>query len=284
MTISSSKDEAPTVLATPAFERFTSPPASAPPAPYPVTTGASEIESYPAQLGDVEAASSLVDITAPTTMAGGYTFDAQYDGKIFQVVVPPGGVEKGQTISVPAPSDSVEKKAAKVNDTPQIKGKFKDNLCEFCIHGCCHPTCCIPFWAPFCAMGQLMTRLKLTWLADPGSPEQVKKTFTILVVVGVVHWVIYQFYGSATRLGPILTIPLIVLAIYLILISTKTRALLRIRDEIPADTCCEPFTQCEDFWINCCCSCCSISQMMRHTGDYENGNEDWCSPTGLRKK
>eukprot|EP00957_Ditylum_brightwellii_P026594 2011352-Ditylum_brightwellii.AAC.1 len=42
-----------------------------------------------------------VQVIAPATLNGGYTFDAMYDGVTFTVSVPEGGVVKGQRFIVP---------------------------------------------------------------------------------------------------------------------------------------------------------------------------------------
>ena len=48
-----------------------------------------------------------VQVIAPATLEAGYTFDAMYEGVTFTVVVPDGGVSKGQRFIVPfTPSTS----------------------------------------------------------------------------------------------------------------------------------------------------------------------------------
>jgi hypothetical protein len=43
----------------------------------------------------------MVRVTAPSSLEGGYTFDAVYNGEVFPVTVPQGGVKAGQTFRVP---------------------------------------------------------------------------------------------------------------------------------------------------------------------------------------
>ncbi len=43
----------------------------------------------------------LVRVTAPSSLEEGYTFDAVYNGEVFPVTVPPGGVTAGQSFEVP---------------------------------------------------------------------------------------------------------------------------------------------------------------------------------------
>jgi len=50
----------------------------------------------------------MVEVTSPSKLKGGYTFDAVYNGEVFHVTVPPGGVKAGQTFSAPFVSKNIE--------------------------------------------------------------------------------------------------------------------------------------------------------------------------------
>ena len=43
----------------------------------------------------------MVEVTSPSNLREGYTFDALHNGQIFSVIVPSGGVKSGQTFQVP---------------------------------------------------------------------------------------------------------------------------------------------------------------------------------------
>eukprot|EP01083_Nonionella_stella_P030596 83871_1 len=47
------------------------------------------------------ATTPYLEVIAPSTLPEGYTFEAEANGKTFQVKVPPGGVKEGQVFTVP---------------------------------------------------------------------------------------------------------------------------------------------------------------------------------------
>jgi Cys-rich protein (TIGR01571 family) len=65
--------------------------------------------------------------------------------------------------------------------------------------------------------------------------------------------------------------------ILLVVIMARARIRIRSRYGIPERTCHGGEDCCCAFW----CSCCTISQMARHTADYENYPARCCSETGL---
>ena len=133
-----------------------------------------------------------VQVIAPATLQAGYTFDAMYDGVTFTVTVPSGGVTKGQrfivpfsppsisdavAVAIPASSPDTPTTAAAANakkakgtkkshaegGTGIPSGIWRDGLCDCCRFGPFHPhffnsLCFKPF-----IMGQLLTRMKMTW-------------------------------------------------------------------------------------------------------------------------
>lgn len=242
---------------------------------YEPTKSSSSYDNIHSAMETVEVATPLVDITAPAKMPAGYKFEAQINGKMFQVTVPEGGVEKGQNFSVSLPHEDEEIGAP---STLKGNGRFKDDLFSCFRYGFCHPSCCMPTWpgigTPFCALGQVMTRLGLTWLANSGPPVEVSQTFRNLFILGT-------FYAVFSHIGSIFAIHALLIQIFFFYISFKVRQHIRNRDNIPAENCCPTCQPCEDFWITCCCTCCSISQMMRHTADYDQDLPDCCSKTGF---
>jgi Cys-rich protein (TIGR01571 family) len=83
-----------------------------------------------------------------------------------------------------------------------------------------------------------------------------------------------QIVALLTGITSIINIAYAIFAIYLIAI---TRYRIRSRYGIPEQNC----RGCED----CCCAlwcyCCTVSQMARHTADYDNYAAKCCSETGL---
>jgi Cys-rich protein (TIGR01571 family) len=143
-----------------------------------------------------------------------------------------------------------------------------------------------------------MHRLKLTWLGGEGNLAQSAATFRILLMITVVHFclnfapyvaVIFFLFGGDEDvgvgddggLGTLLlnarTVLNIAYGVFAIFVVARTRGRIRARYGIPERRCrgCEDC--CRAFW----CACCTVSQMARHTADYENYAALCCSETGL---
>lgn len=141
-------------------------------------------------------------------------------------------------------------------------------------------------------MGQIMTRLKLTWLGNEGSVSQTASTFRILLWITIAFIVtrILQYfplffftdeYGSLTNMGYVVynTCTFLILSffIFFIALTCKTRKHIRNKYNIPEQSC----HGCEDCCCAYWCSCCTVAQMARHTGDYESYAGRCCSETGM---
>ena len=62
---------------------------------------------------------------------------------------PQGGVQEGERFMA-----SVIRENAADSEAEHIPvGHWRDGLCDCCIHGCCHPLCCLAFW---CSPGKLV--------------------------------------------------------------------------------------------------------------------------------
>ena len=127
-----------------------------------------------------------VQVIAPATLIGGYTFDAMYDGITFRVVVPEGGVIKGQRFIVPfvpptdaSSSSSSSSRAAGDEGTDDDherddhrrrrgvnppRGIWRDGLCDCFRFGPFHPHLLFALFLKPILMGQLLTRMKMTWI------------------------------------------------------------------------------------------------------------------------
>jgi len=236
------------------------------------------------------------------------------------VQVPLGGVEQGQKFTVPFaatttsthPSNNSASLSSYVGSAiPRVSvpvGAWKDGLCACCTLGIIHPVIWNAWLCPLILLGQIMVRLKLTFLGNEipynsngGSAimnAQSGSTFKILAGITISRFVITQTisiitnalllgestYEEAQRdhqmiallTGITYTIN-IAYAIFLMYLIAITRYRIRSRYGIPEQNC----RGCED----CCCAfwchCCAVSQMARHTADYDNYAAKCCSETGL---
>ena len=142
-------------------------------------------------------------------------------------------------------------------------------------------------------LGQVMHRLKLTWSADTGgTAAQTTSTFRILLIIGVVTWILLQTlpflplafideYGKPTdgyfRANVLIRVLILAYVVFKVTLICKTRRHIRETYSIPEQQC----HGCEDCCCSYWCSCCTIAQMARHTGDYETYRGDCCSETGM---
>ena len=166
-----------------------------------------------------------VQVIAPATLESGYTFDAMYEGITFQVVVPDGGVIKGQrfivpfnpppsaiaAVAVPADGGSVDYKqrgnggGGGSSSSTIPTGIWRDGLCDCCAYGPCHAHFCMTLFLRPILLGQILTRMKMTWLGERTHTESSmnandsrveiderwRSTFRNIVIVTVL------FYGVA---------------------------------------------------------------------------------------
>jgi len=174
-------------------------------------------------------------------------------------------------------------------------GRWREGFCDCFQHGCAEPTCCLAFWCNGMALGQVMTRLKLNAVAEPTA--NVSKTFAIVSALWITYSVVNSMVSALTRttvqvcdsngcyntvaveyngFSTFLAIVASLLSIYFIYIGTVTRMRMRKAFQI-AGSC---FGDCcAFFW----CSCCTVTQMARHTHDNNVHKSSCCSKNGLRK-
>eukprot|EP00539_Tryblionella_compressa_P003126 CAMPEP_0178747548 /NCGR_PEP_ID=MMETSP0744-20121128/8379_1 /TAXON_ID=913974 /ORGANISM="Nitzschia punctata, Strain CCMP561" /LENGTH=436 /DNA_ID=CAMNT_0020400789 /DNA_START=45 /DNA_END=1355 /DNA_ORIENTATION=+ len=115
----------------------------------------------------------MVQVEAPATLSEGYVFWATLRDKTsFPVRVPTGGVESGQTLQVPlltqdeisgsdSNSDSV---SSPLLFERKQKGQWKDGLFSCFRLGLFHPHLCNAWLCPQVLLGQILVRMKMTWL------------------------------------------------------------------------------------------------------------------------
>lgn len=200
------------------------------------------------------------------------------------------------------------------------EGNWRDSICGCCSHGCCHPMCCLAMWCQPLALGHVMTRMKLDACGKrhANASPQIQENrdnkpfwsaFKVLAIVLVVLMVVNQSltmlispYQYKDVLNPdndeeinVKDVPVwvrVAIAVqyllttlyffYILVLMMRTRSYIRRRyaiRTINACCCCGP--TCED----CCCSfwlpCCTVTQMARHTADYDTYKAACCTDTGL---
>mmetsp|Transcript_1627 Transcript_1627/g.2152 ORF Transcript_1627/g.2152 Transcript_1627/m.2152 type:complete len:263 (+) Transcript_1627:123-911(+) len=238
----------------------------------------------------------IVEVVAPATLQEGFSFQAIYNKTPFTVTVPAGGVKEGQKIRVPfMPTPVVSEFAPLVGDAaPQ--GKWKDDLCDCTKHGFCHPSllnaCCVPQ----ILMAQVLTRLKMNMFGKP-SPEAWRFTFKRIFILVFSYWILASFLRPPPPTfelddeGTTIAVPPDVppwqgiayyiistaFGIYTLLVLMRTRAAVRARFQIPEQQCHGMEDCCCALW----CGCCTVAQLARQTGDYENTSAICCTETGL---
>jgi len=100
---------------------------------------------------------ATAQLVAPSNLEEGYVLDVVLDGKNCNVIVPPGGVQEGETFQGQVvDDDKTVKPAAPVvsrsNDMVRVVRdvKWRDNQCDFCQLGCCRPMCLLAWCCPWC--------------------------------------------------------------------------------------------------------------------------------------
>lgn len=173
--------------------------------------------------------------------------------------------------------------------SPRIKaptGRWKDGLCDCFSLGIIHPH----IWCSFCcskiAMAQLMTRMQLTWLGEPGARTATQNTFKVVCIL-LVSYIVYSTslevayldYEKAEIPKLIVSMKFIgsfLFGIWSLYSLCRTRQSVRARYSIPEERC----VGCEDVCCSFFCTCCVVAQMSRHTGEYETYPAVCCTTTG----
>lgn len=187
-------------------------------------------------------------------------------------------------------AESVETATGKNNNLHNIpEGHWRDGLCDCFVYGCCHPLCCLAFWFKPLALGQVMTRLNLSSSSCNPAPREKSTSwspFTIMVVIVILYIVINPFIliilnittgNDSTFISMLQLVLRIAFGLFILLSTCKTRAYIRRKYNIPETSC----DGCEDCCCAFWCGCCTVTQMARHTADYNTYHAFCCSETGL---
>lgn len=139
-------------------------------------------------------------------------------------------------------------------------------------------------------MAQVMTRMHLTFLGEPGTHASTRNTFKIVAML----YAAYTIYGVALEIAsptpdddddppvnPVVALMkaggTVAFTIYSIYALMKTREFVRIKYSISEGR----FGAFEDLLYSIFCSCCTVAQMARHTGEYETYKGTCLSQNGL---
>jgi len=239
-------------------------------------------------------AAILLEVIAPENLPEGYTFNVTISGSdnIVAVTVPEGGVIAGQKFTTKVENLNP------IQPKQTTDGNWKDGICACFKHGIFHPmvwnACC----CTLVALGQVMTRLKLNWAAIPSKSEiEIKRTFEILLgitaflllsnwILGTIMLYEIEAHTDENNITTLTYSPLYEIInlvrnimnffslVYTIYAITKTRSYIREKYSIEGSLigdCCLAF------W----CGCCTITQMARHTTDYDVYPGRCCTYNGL---
>lgn len=263
-----------------------------------------------------------IPVVAPCDMEAGYTFIAQTaSGEDIPVTVPEGGVRKGQVIlsRSASPSSIIGSLTNLTERSPlvqqnYVEGTWKDEWWDCCRFGPFHVSLWNACLCPQILAAQIMTRLRLNWLADPVSSEQGStRTFARVALIVTLYWILSTVTAppvpvdvqaeddvtamlievrndlpqpSCLRFIFYHTVS-IAFGVYTLVILTKLRHRVRRLYQIPPKQyfVCMNSDPNEIALDDCCmafwCGCCSVAQLARQTADYSQEPAACCSSTGL---
>ena len=148
------------------------------------------------------------------------------------------------------------------------------------LFSCCDVLTQSTFWMGcFCApvlMAQIVTRLKLTWNGQEGTPDQAALSFNklVLALVFTMAFIWIPFVG-----GIFLFLYYLVVIVY---VGSKVRSYMRQRYKIPSTLPTRCGDRIDDFCMMLFCGCCSTIQMARHTHDDKDHPGHACTTNGLQ--
>jgi len=132
-----------------------------------------------------------------------------------------------------------------------------------------------------------MTRMHLTWLGEPGPRVATQNTFRVVLIL-LLSYTVYSMalryasngFGEGNVPTYIIVMELVGVSlwgIWTVYSLCRTRQSIREQYSIPEERC----HGCEDLCCTFICTCCSLAQMARHTGEYEAYSGQFCTETGL---
>ena len=235
----------------------------------------------PASAPAVYGGPPVADVIAPADLPGGYTFEAQMGNMRFLATVPSGGVRRGDRFATPV------KGGLDVDVTVPV-GRWRDGLFNLFQFGVLHPLLLNSVFVPLHAIGQIMSRNGLNSRGDPATRlEAMAVTTNILVVI--MFWALMNIVVAVNmgvnrlrgklpaflEVGALVAINLGTLC-FTVYAVVKTRRAVRERYGIPSAC-----GNVEDAAFAIFCMPCTITQIGRHTADFETHRAVCCSKTGV---
>mmetsp|Transcript_6165 Transcript_6165/g.7176 ORF Transcript_6165/g.7176 Transcript_6165/m.7176 type:complete len:276 (-) Transcript_6165:357-1184(-) len=236
---------------------------------------------------------TMLTVSAPLDLPEGYRFFASYQRAMFPVIVPVGGVTRGQLLEV-----SSQQLYAVDNS---VAGRWKDDVADCSRFGCCHPSNLNACFCPFIILGQLMMRLKINCCGNPVPSAYAFCSMLLLTVGFILSWALIfspfvselqtmSFLGSIkthtddssemdedTAQNQFYTLGFKLQFALVFLFTWRVRKHIRAVYRIPERLC----IGCEDICCSFWCGCIVLSQMARHTTEYEQQKAQCCSVTGV---
>lgn len=121
-----------------------------------------------------------------------------------------------------------------------------------------------------------MTRLDLSFYGINGSGEKTFQHASLLTGLVLLIIMVDKYLNDLSYAS---TYMIAVYFIYILYATTITRKFIRAKDFIPSHShCCG---ECEDFCCALFCNCCVITQLARHTADYNTYTSYCCTKNGL---
>jgi hypothetical protein len=137
------------------------------------------------------------------------------------------------------------------------------------------------------AMAQLLQRLRFNWLGEAAPEAATKHTFKVVITLCLCYLIFTLCLEVAEYTFNYDTVPTWIVVtrfaggmaftIYSIYSLMRLRENVRAKYSIPTDRCGGAEDMCCSMW----CSCCVVSQIARHTGEYETYKGSLCSETGM---
>ena len=140
---------------------------------------------------------------------------------------------------------------------------------------------------PPVAMAQVLQRLRFNWLGEPAPEAATKHTFRVVITLCLCYLIFtlclevleYTFNYDTVPTWILITrfTGGVAFTIYSIYSLMRLRENVRAKYSIPTERCGSAEDMCCSMW----CSCCVVSQIARHTGEYETYKGSLCSDTGM---
>lgn len=233
----------------------------------------------------------MIRVLAPADLPPGYDLLVETkESASYTVTIPKGGVNEGEIFLAPIPQGYIMEE---VIDSP--RGRWKDGTFDLFRYGICHSHFCCALLCTEIAMGQVMQRMRLSWTGSRTLGDRALNTYRTVLILVICYFIfdvsLASYIQANTKLdnygyydvtiNP--AVPIVrsvvgfVFTCWSIYALYKTRQNVRSEFSIPEERC----IGCEDVVCASFCSCCTVAQIARHTGDYDTLPGLFCSETGL---